>query len=360
MMLRHLRLTRPIRSVRTFTSTIQTHAPATLTVREAINAGIDEEMARDPSVFIMGEEVAKYQGAYKVTKGLHAKYGDARVIDTPITEMGFAGLGVGAAMNGLKPIIEFMTFNFSMQAIDQVVNSAAKSLYMSGGQIPCPIVFRGPNGAASAVAAQHSQCFAAWYSSVPGLKVVSPYSSEDCKGLIKAAIRDPNPVIVLENELMYGESFPMSEAAMRDDWVIPIGKAKIEREGKDVTIVSFSRAVGTCIRAADELAKEGISAEVINLLTLRPLDREAIVKSVKKTNRLVTVEEGWPQNGIGAEIAALMMESEAFDYLDAPVDRITGRDVPLPYAQNLEAACLPQVENVVNGAKRTLFRSKKA
>jgi pyruvate dehydrogenase E1 component beta subunit len=350
----------PMRAMaRSFTTSPMLSAPTTMTVREAINAGIDEEMARDKDVFIMGEEVAKYQGAYKVTKGLHAKYGDERVIDTPITEMGFAGIGVGAAMNGLKPIVEFMTFNFSMQAIDQVVNSAAKSLYMSGGQIHCPIVFRGPNGAASAVAAQHSQCFAAWYSSVPGLKVVSPYSSEDCKGLIKAAIRDPNPVIVLENELLYGESFPMSEAAMRDDWVIPIGKAKIEREGSDVTLVSFSRPVGTCLRAADELAKQGISCEVINLLSIRPLDREAIVKSVKKTNRLVTVEEGWPQSGVGSEIAALIMESEAFDHLDAPVERICGRDVPLPYASNLEAACLPQPDNVINAVKRTLFRSKK-
>jgi pyruvate dehydrogenase E1 component beta subunit len=347
-----------LNNVRSISSTQATKAPVMMTVREAINAGIDEEMQKDKKVVLMGEEVALYNGAYKVTKGLHAKYGDDRVIDTPITEMGFAGIGTGAAMAGLKPIVEFMTFNFSMQAIDQIVNSAAKSLYMSGGQIPVPIVFRGPNGAAVAVGAQHSQCFASWYASVPGLKVLSPYDSADCKACIKAAIRDPNPVIVLENELMYGESFPMSEEAMRDDWVWPIGKLKIEREGTDVTIIGHSRVVGKCIQAGEELAKQGISAEVINLMSIRPLDREGIVKSIKKTNRLVTVEEGWPQGGIGSEIIAQLMETEAFDYLDAPVDRICARDVPLPYATNLEDACLPQVDNIVNGALRTLYRSK--
>ena len=346
-------------------------------VREAINQAIDEEMARDEKVFIMGEEVAQYQGAYKVTKGLFQKYGEKRVIDTPITEMGFAGIGTGAAYQGLRPVIEFMTFNFSMQAIDQIVNSAAKQFYMSGGDISVPIVFRGPNGVAAGVAAQHSQCFAAWYSSVPGLKVVSPWSSEDAKGLMKAAIRDENPVVVLENELLYGVSFPMSDAAQSSDFVIPIGKAKVEREGKDVTIISFSKMVGTSLDAAKQLAEEGISAEVINLRyvhritfhylqyyyyylqtinnrTLRPLDRDAIINSVKKTHRVVTVEEGWPQCGIGSEIAAIIMETDAFDYLDAPVERITGADVPMPYAINLEKLAVPQIEDIVTAVKRTV------
>eukprot|EP00598_Pedospumella_elongata_P013494 CAMPEP_0184988300 /NCGR_PEP_ID=MMETSP1098-20130426/23852_1 /TAXON_ID=89044 /ORGANISM="Spumella elongata, Strain CCAP 955/1" /LENGTH=333 /DNA_ID=CAMNT_0027513017 /DNA_START=96 /DNA_END=1097 /DNA_ORIENTATION=+ len=323
-------------------------------IREAINMAIDEEMTRDEKVFIIGEEVAQYNGAYKVTKGLFQKYGAKRVIDTPITEMGIAGLATGAAYKGLRPIVEFMTFNFSMQAIDHVVNSAAKQFYMSGGDMNVPIVFRGPNGAAAGVAAQHSQCFAAWYSSVPGLKVVAPWSAEDAKGLMKAAIRDENPVVVLENELLYGTPFPLSDEAQDKDFVIPFGKAKIEREGKDVSIITFSKSVGTSLEVAKNLEAEGISVEVINLRSLRPLDREAIVNTVKKTNRLVTVEEGWPQCGIGAEIAAIIMESQAFDYLDAPVERITGADVPMPYTQNLERLALPQVEDITRAVRRTL------
>lgn len=325
-------------------------------VREAINQGIDEEMERDEAVYIMGEEVAQYQGAYKVTKGLYQKYGDKRVIDTPITEMGFTGLAIGSAYKDLKPVVEYMTFNFSMQAIDQVVNSAAKQYYMSAGDIACPIVFRGPNGSAAGVAAQHSQCFAAWYASVPGLKVVAPYSSEDAKGLIKSAIRDPNPVIVLEHELMYGVSFPMSDEAQSKDWTVPIGKAKIEREGSDVTLISFSKPVGLCLEVADAMASKGISVEVINLLSIRPMDRETIFASVKKTGRVVTVEEGWPQHGIGAEIAAMIMESDAFDYLDAPLERVTGADVPMPYATGLEKAALPQTNDVIAAIERTTFR----
>ena len=332
----------------------QVRTASSMTVREALNAGIDEEMEADEDVFLMGEEVAQYQGAYKVSKGLYQKYGSTRVIDTPITEMGFTGLATGAAYKGLKPIVEFMTFNFSMQAIDQIVNSAAKQLYMSGGITNVPIVFRGPNGAASGVGAQHSQCFAAWYASVPGLKVVQPWSSEDAKGLIKAAIRDPNPVVVLEHELLYGTPFDMSDEAMSSDFVIPIGKAKIEKEGEHVTLVAASRMVGWCLEAAETLAAEGVSAEVINLRSIRPLDRAAIVESVKKTSRIVVVEEGWPQHGVGAEICALIMESEAFDYLDAPVERITGADVPMPYAANLEKAALPTVEDVVLAARRTM------
>ena len=325
-------------------------------VREAINQGIDEEMARDEKVFVMGEEVAQYNGAYKVTKGLHAKYGDKRVIDTPITEMGIAGIATGAAYQGLRPVCEFMTWNFSMQAIDHIVNSAAKQYYMTGGDMTVPIVFRGPNGAAAGVSAQHSQCFAAWYSSVPGLKVVAPWSSEDAKGLIKAAIRDENPVVVLENELLYGTPFPMSDEAQGADFVVPIGKAKVEREGTDVSLVTFSKSVGTCLDVAATLEKEGISCEVINLRTLRPMDREAIIATVKKTNRLVTVEEGWPQCGIGAEIGAIVMESDAFDYLDAPVERVTGADVPMPYATPLEKAALPQVDDITTAIRRTLNR----
>jgi len=325
-------------------------------VREAICQGIDEEMAADSKVFLIGEEVGQYQGAYKVSKGLFQKYGAQRVIDTPITEMGFAGLATGAAYQGLKPIVEFMTFNFSLQAIDHVVNSAAKQFYMTGGDMNVPIVYRGPNGAAAGVAAQHSQCFAAWYSSVPGLKVVAPWSSEDAKGLIKAAIRDPNPVVYLENELLYGTPFPMSDEAQRDDFVIPIGKAKIEREGTDVTIVTFSKMVGTSLEVAEECEKEGVSVEVINLRTLRPMDREAIINSVKKTNRVITVEEGWPQCGIGAEIIASIMESEAFDYLDAPIERITGADVPMPYTIPLEKIALPQKEDIHAAIKRAVMR----
>jgi len=328
-----------------------------MTVREAINQGIDEEMEADERVFLMGEEVAQYQGAYKVTKGLYQKYGDKRVIDTPITEMGFTGLATGAAMKELRPVVEFMTMNFSLQAIDQIVNTAAKQYYMSAGDIPVPIVFRGPNGNAAGTAAQHSVCFASWYSSVPGLKVVAPYSSEDAKGLIKAAIRDPNPTMVLEHELMYGVSFPMSDAAQSKDFVTEIGKAKIEREGTDVTIFTFSKMVGLALEAAEVMAGRGVSVEVVNLLTLRPLDRETIVESAKKTGRVISLETGWPQCGIGSEICALMMETDAFNYLDAPVERITGADVPMPYAAELENAALPQVEDVVATIDRITHRS---
>ena len=300
----------------------------------------------------MGEEVGQYQGAYKISQGLLEEFGPERVIDTPITEHGFAGLGVGAAFAGLKPIVEFMTFNFSMQAIDQVINSAAKTHYMSGGQMHCPIVFRGPNGAAAGVAAQHSQCYASWYAHCPGLKVVAPYSAADAKGLLKAAIRDPNPVVVLENEILYGHSF---EVPADPDYTIPLGTAKIERSGGDVTICAYSRMVAAALEAAEILAAEGIEAEVVNLRSLRPLDVGTIVASVKKTNRLVCVEEGWPLAGIGSEIAALMME-HAFDHLDAPVMRVTGADVPMPYAANLETLSLPQAENVVRAAKAVCYR----
>src|SRR5882724_6914413 len=309
----------------------------TITVREALRDAMAEEMRRDPTVLLMGEEVAEYQGAYKVSQGLLEEFGPKRVIDTPITEHGFAGLGVGAAFGGLRPIVEFMTFNFAMQAMDQIINSAAKTNYMSGGQMGSPIVFRGPNGAASRVAAQHSQCYASWYAHCPGLKVVAPYSAADAKGLLKAAIRDSNPVIFLENEILYGHSFHVPTAA---DFVLPIGRAKIERPGRHVTITAFSLQVGNALAAAETLAAEGIEAEVINLRTLRPLDSAAIVESVKKTNRLVTVEEGWPFDGIGAELAAQMME-QAFDWLDAPVVRVAGADAPLPYAANLEKLALP-------------------
>lgn len=330
---------------------------AEMTVREAIKLGIEEEMRRDDTVVMIGEEVARYHGAYKVSKDLSELFGEQRVTDTPITEMGFTGIGVGAAMAGLRPIVEFMTFNFSMQAIDQIVNSAAKQLYMSGGDVPqVPIVFRGPNGASAGVGAQHSQCFGAWYSSVPGLKVVAPYSCEDAKGLIKASIRDPNPVVVLENEIMYGVAQTISAEAMSEDWVPEIGKAKIEREGTDVSIITFSRPVGHALAAAETLAEQGISAEVVNLRSLRPLDRDAIVESVMKTHRLVTVEEGWPQCGIGAEICGIVFETEAFDYLDAPVERLTGADVPMAYAANLEAASLPQIDNIVNACQRVCAR----
>ncbi|MDR3448994.1 MAG: pyruvate dehydrogenase complex E1 component subunit beta [Alphaproteobacteria bacterium] len=322
------------------------------TVREALRDAMAEEMRRDPNVFLMGEEVAQYQGAYKVSQGLLEEFGDKRVIDTPITEMGFAGLGVGAAFGGLRPIIEFMTFNFSMQAMDQIINSAAKTLYMSGGQMGCPIVFRGPNGAASRVGAQHSQCYASWYAHIPGLKVVSPYDAADAKGLLKSAIRDNNPVIFLEHEIMYGQSFDVPEDP---DFIAPIGKARIMREGTDVTLVAFSRMVGHSLVAAEKLAEQGISAEVINLRSLRPLDTETIINSVKKTNRLVSVEESWPFAGIGSEIAAVMME-QAFDYLDAPMVRVTGLDVPLPYAANLEKMALPQADNIVEAARSVCFR----
>ena len=320
-----------------------------LTVRESLRDAMAEEMRRDENVFIMGEEVAEYQGAYKVTQGLLDEFGSKRVIDTPITEQGFAGLGVGAAFGELRPIVEFMTFNFAMQAIDQIINSAAKTLYMSGGQMGCPIVFRGPNGAASRVAAQHSQCFASWYAHCPGLKVVAPYSAADAKGLLKAAIRDPNPVIFLEHEVLYGQSFDVPDD---DDWIVPIGKANILRSGSDVTIVAFSIMVGRALKAADCLAEQGISAEVIDLRSIRPLDSATIVESVKKTSRLVTCEEGFPFAGIGAEIAMQVME-QAFDWLDAPITRVTGKDVPMPYAANLEALALPQIDDIVAAARTT-------
>ncbi|KAH9251611.1 hypothetical protein BASA81_010520 [Batrachochytrium salamandrivorans] len=327
-----------------------------MTVRDALNQAMEEEMTADENVFIMGEEVGRYNGAYKITKGLLEKFGEKRVIDTPITEMGFAGIAVGAALAGLKPICEFMTFNFSLQAIDHIVNSAGKTKYMSGGQVNCPIVFRGPNGAAAGVGAQHSQCFAAWYGSVPGLKVVSPWNSEDAKGLLKAAIRDPNPVVFLENELMYGISFPVSEEVLRNDFVLPIGKAKVELEGTDVTIVAHSKAVGQSLEAAAELAKKGISVEVINLRSIRPLDMDTIIASVTKTNRIITVEGGWPMFGVGSEISAQIMESEAFDYLDAPLVRITGADIPMPYAANLEAVSLPEISTIVGVVEKMLSR----
>jgi pyruvate dehydrogenase E1 component beta subunit len=324
----------------------------TMTMREALRDAMAEEMRLDKDVFVMGEEVAEYQGAYKVTQGLLQEFGGKRVIDTPITEHGFAGLGVGAALAGLKPIVEFMTFNFAMQAMDQLINSAAKTLYMSGGQMGCQIVFRGPNGAAARVAAQHSQDYSSWYSHVPGLKVIAPSNSADAKGLLKAAIRDPNPVVFLENEILYGHSSPVPKL---DDFVLPIGKARIARSGKDVTIVAWSMGMNYALQAADELAKEGIDAEVIDLRTLRPMDIDTIVTSVQKTGRAVTVEEGWAQSGVGAEIAARLME-RAFDYLDAPVARVTGKDVPMPYAANLEKLALPSVAEVIEAAKAVSYR----
>ncbi|XP_023655409.1 pyruvate dehydrogenase E1 component subunit beta, mitochondrial [Paramormyrops kingsleyae] len=330
--------------------------PASLqvTVRDALNQAMDEELERDERVFLLGEEVAQYDGAYKVSRGLWKKYGDKRIIDTPITEMGFAGIAVGAAMGGLRPICEFMTFNFSMQAIDQVINSAAKTYYMSAGLQQVPIVFRGPNGASAGVAAQHSQCFAAWYAHCPGLKVVSPWNSEDAKGLLKAAVRDDNPVVFLENELMYGVPFEMSEEAQSKDFLIPIGKAKIERQGDRVTLVSHSRLVSHCLDAAAVLSKDGIECEVINLRTIRPMDMETIEKSVIKTNHLITVEGGWPQFGVGAEISARIMEGPAFNYLDAPVARVTGVDIPMPYAKILEDHSIPQVKDIIFTVKKTL------
>ncbi|CAK9227161.1 unnamed protein product [Sphagnum jensenii] len=327
-----------------------------MTVREALSTAIDEEMSADSKVLVLGEEVGEYQGAYKITKGLLQTFGPERMLDTPITEAGFTGLGVGAAFLGLKPIVEFMTFNFAMQAIDHIINSAAKTNYMSGGTINVPIVFRGPNGAAAGVAAQHSQCFAAWYGQVPGLKVVVPYNAEDARGLLKAAIRDPDPVVFLENELMYGESFPVSPDVLDPSFTLPIGQAKIEREGKDITITAFSKMVGYALKAADELAKEGISMEVINLRSIRPLDRETINASVRKTSRLLTLEEGWPQHGVGAEICASVVE-ESFYYLDAPVERICGADIPMPYAANLERLALPQIEDIIEAARRACHRT---
>ena len=324
----------------------------TMTVREALRDAMAEEMRRDETVFLLGEEVAEYQGAYKVSQGLLQEFGPRRVIDTPITEQGFTGLGVGAGFAGLRPIVEFMTFNFAMQAIDQIINSAGKTRYMSGGQMSCPIVFRGPNGIAARVAAQHSQCYASWYAHVPGLKVVAPYSGADHKGLLKAAIRDPNPVVFLEHELVYGESF-----AVPDDpeFIVPIGKARIARAGEHVTITAFSRMVKLAMQAAEELEKAGISAEIIDLRTLRPFDIETVVASVKKTSRIVAIEEGWPFAGIGAELAAIMMEG-AFDWLDAPLKRVAGKDVPLPYAANLERLAVPQVEDIVAAAREVTYR----
>jgi len=324
----------------------------TMTIRDALRDAMAEEMRLDPDVFLMGEEVAEYQGAYKVSQGLLQEFSARRVIDTPITEHGFAGIGVGAAMSGLKPIVEFMTFNFAMQAIDQIINSAAKTLYMSGGQMGCSIVFRGPNGAAARVAAQHSQDYSSWYSQVPGLKVIAPFSAADYKGLLKAAIRDPNPVIFLENEMLYGHS---GEVPKLDDYVIPIGKARVVRSGDHVSIISWSNGMSYALKAADELAKEGIEVDLIDLRTLRPLDTDTIVASVKKTGRAVTVEEGWQQSGVGAEIAARIME-HAFDYLDAPVARVSGKDVPMPYAANLEKLALPSVAEVVAAAKAVCYR----
>ena len=321
------------------------------TVRDALRDAMAEEMRADDRVYLMGEEVAEYQGAYKISQGLLDEFGARRVIDTPITEHGFAGMAVGSAMNGLKPIIEFMTWNFGMQAIDHIINSAGKTLYMAGGKLGCPIVFRGPNGAASRVGAQHSQCYASWYAHVPGLKVVAPWSAADAKGLMKASIRDPNPIIFLENEMMYGQSFDVPTS---EDFEIPIGRAKIERAGADVTIVAYSIMVGKALEAATELAEQGIDAEVINLRTIRPLDRWTILESVKKTNRIVSVEEGWPFAGIGAEIAALCGE-HAFDYLDAPVTRVCGADVPMPYAANLEDLALPKPKDIVNAVKKVCY-----
>ena len=324
----------------------------TMTVREALRDAMAEEMRGDPTVFVMGEEVAEYQGAYKVTQGLLQEFGPKRVVDTPITEHGFAGVGVGAAFTGLRPIVEFMTFNFAMQAIDHIINSAAKTLYMSGGQMGCPIVFRGPNGAAARVAAQHSQDYSAWYSHIPGLKVVAPYTAADAKGLMKAAIRDPNPVIFLENEILYGQSF---EVPKLDDFVLPIGKARIHRPGRDVTIVAWSIGMTYAVKAAAELEKLGIDAEVIDLRTLRPLDTDTIIASVMKTGRIVTVEEGWQQSGVGAEITARVVE-RAFDYLDAPPARVSGKDVPMPYAANLEKLALPSVPEVIEAVRSVTYR----
>ena len=326
-----------------------------MTVRDALNSGLAEELDRDDDVFLMGEEVGQYNGAYKVSKGLLDRFGERRVIDTPITEMGFTGLAVGAAFHGLKPVLEFMTFNFAMQAIDQIINSAAKTYYMSGGIQPCNITFRGPNGAAAGVAAQHSQDYAAWYGSIPGLKVLSPYSAEDYKGLIKASIRDPNPVVFLENEIAYGESFPVSEEVLSSDFVLPIGKAKIEREGTDITLVGHSRAVKFALEAAEKLKQDyDVNAEVINLRSIKPLDVPTIIESLKKTNHLVTVENGFPAFGVGSEICAQIMESEGFDYLDAPVERVTGCEVPTPYAKELEDFAFPDTETILRASRKVL------
>ncbi|MCU7611228.1 pyruvate dehydrogenase complex E1 component subunit beta [Anaplasma capra] len=328
---------------------------ALITVREALRRAMEEEMERDPSVFLIGEEVGEYQGAYKVSQGLLEKFGPNRVVDTPISEHAFTGIAVGAAFRGLKPIVEFMSFNFSMQAMDQIVNSAAKTNYMSGGQLGCPIVFRGPNGAAAGVAAQHSQCYASWYAHIPGIKVVAPYFAADCKGMLKSAIRDPDPVIFLENEIAYGHQHEISDEELDPDYLVKIGKASVVREGSDLTILAFSLQLQYALEAADTLMGDGISAEVIDLRTIRPLDKETILQSVRKTNRLVTVEEGWPSHGVGAEIAAFVTEF-AFDDLDAPVLRVAGKEVPLPYASNLETLALPQIGDIVSAAHEVCYR----
>ncbi|CAD8079241.1 unnamed protein product [Paramecium primaurelia] len=330
------------------------YTPIKMTVREAINLAMDEELAHDPNVFLLGEEVGQYQGAYKVSKGLFQKYGGDRVIDTPITEAGFTGIAVGAALYGLKPIVEFMTWNFAMQAIDHIINSAAKAHYMSAGDQKASIVFRGINGATAYVAAQHSQCFASWYSNVPGLVVLAPFDCDDAKSLLKAAVRNPNPVVFLENEILYSESFELSAEARDPNYLAPIGKAKIMRQGDHVTIVAFSKMVQYSLAAAEQLFKEGINCEVINLRSLRPLDRETILESVKKTGRVVCVEEGWPQSGISAEITALIMEGGAFKYLDAPIQRVTGVEIPTPYAFNLEAMTFPKTEQIVDAVLNVL------
>ncbi|CAD8088739.1 unnamed protein product [Paramecium sonneborni] len=330
------------------------YTPVKMTVREAINLAMDEELAHDPNVFLLGEEVGQYQGAYKVSKGLFQKYGGDRVIDTPITEAGFTGIAVGAALYGLKPIVEFMTWNFAMQAIDHIINSAAKSRYMSAGDQQASIVFRGINGATAYVAAQHSQCFASWYSNVPGLVVLAPFDCDDAKSLLKAAVRNPNPVVFLENEILYSETFELSAEARDPNYLAPIGKAKIMRQGDHVTIIAFSKMVQYSLRAAEQLFREGINCEVINLRSLRPLDRETILESVKKTGRVVCVEEGWPQSGISAEITALIMEGGAFKYLDAPVQRVTGAEIPTPYAFNLEAMAFPKTEQIVDAVLNVL------
>lgn len=331
-----------------------------MTVRDAINSAMCDEIERDPKVFLIGEEVGQYNGAYKVSKGMYDKFGPSRIWDTPISEAGFTGIGVGAGFMGLRPIVEFMTWNFALQAIDHIINSCAKGHYMSGGDLSCPIVFRGINGVSTGVGAQHTQCFAAWYGQVPGLKVVTPWSIEDCRGLLKASIRDPDPVVFLENEMMYGVTMSAPDSIMDKDFVLPLNRAKIEREGTDVTITAFSKMVGFSLEAATILQRDhGINAEVINLRIIRPLDRNTIVQSVKKTNRIVNVEEGWSQHGVGSEIAALMMESEAFDYLDAPLERITGVDVPMPYSISIEKLAVPQVDNIVKGVLKACQGMKK-
>jgi pyruvate dehydrogenase E1 component beta subunit len=333
--------------------------PAQMTVRDALNSAMCDEMDRDDKVFLIGEEVGIYQGAYKVSKGMYEKYGERRIIDTPISEAGFTGIGVGAGLMGLRPIVEYMTMNFSLQAIDHIVNSCAKAHYMSNGDLNCPIVFRGINGVSAGVSAQHSQCFAAWFSSVPGLKVVAPWNAEDARGLLKAAIRDNDPVVFLENEMMYGITFDVPDHVMDKDFVLPLNKANIERVGTDVTITAFAKMVGFSLQAAEILQKEhGISAEVINLRIIRPLDRNCIIKSVMKTSRIVSVEEGWPQCGIGAEIAGCIMESEAFDYLDAPLERIAGADIPMPYSESIEKLAVPQVQNIVNAVLKACYKKK--